>query len=250
MAKGICNLCKREKDLIKKSHIIPDCMYQELYDDNHKINQFAPTELLAGKGYIKRPSTGEYEGGILCAECENQVLSHFESYGCEFFYSMEIPIERAPKCQNYITKEGQKFSECTNVNYTKLKLFLLSIIWRASISSRDFFSEVDLGEHEEKIRQMILSGEAREKSDYPIMMAHFIKSKTIPSDITIQPIMIKKEGLLQFMIVINGMIFIFHIEGETENIFDEFTLENNRLRTYELSDEMAEKWIKEYIGFE
>ena len=223
-------------------------MYQELYDDKHKMNHFTITDLLPGKSYIKRPSTGEYEGGILCAECENQVLSKYESYGCEFFYAKEIPIDRAPECKNYITKEGLKFSECTNIDYTKLKLFLLSIIWRASISSRDFFNEVDLGEHQEVIRKMILNYNAGDKLDYPILMTHFIKSKTIPSDITIQPIMIKKEGLLEFLIVINGMIFIFHIAGETDKTFDDFALHENLLRTYELSDKKAEEWIKKYVG--
>ena len=34
---GICRLCLEEQALIKKSHIIPEFMYQDLFDENHKF---------------------------------------------------------------------------------------------------------------------------------------------------------------------------------------------------------------------
>ncbi|GEM_PF-2942036 len=33
----ICKLCLKDKPLIKKSHIIPDFMYREIYDEDNRI---------------------------------------------------------------------------------------------------------------------------------------------------------------------------------------------------------------------
>ena len=62
-------------------------------------------------------------------------------------------------------------STAINVDYKKAKRFLLSILWRASISSRDFFSEVNLGEtHEEIIRRMIWEGVPKSEQEYPCLL--------------------------------------------------------------------------------
>lgn len=37
---GSCKLCLEEKILLKKSHIIPEFMYKDLYDENHKLISF------------------------------------------------------------------------------------------------------------------------------------------------------------------------------------------------------------------
>ena len=48
--------------------------------------------------------------------------------------------------------------ELNAVDYDKLSLFVLSVLWRASISSHRFFKNVSLGpEFEERVRQLLLS---------------------------------------------------------------------------------------------
>jgi hypothetical protein len=45
------------------------------------------------------------------------------------------------------------------VDFRLLKLFLLGTLWRASVSSLDFFSNVDLGQrHEDAIKSLISNG--------------------------------------------------------------------------------------------
>ena len=47
----------------------------------------------------------------------------------------------------------------------------MSILWRASISSKSFFSEVNLGAtHQEKIRKMVWEGSPKDEMDYPCLL--------------------------------------------------------------------------------
>lgn len=52
------------------------------------------------------------------------------------------------------------------IDYKIFKLFQLSILWRASISTRELFQYVNLGKHEEIIREMLLSEESGKEEKY------------------------------------------------------------------------------------
>ena len=216
---GKCKLCLQEKQLLKKSHIIPDFMYQDLYDDKHKIFFLSPYERLKGEGYIKRPSSGEYESNILCADCDNVLLSSYEDYARKALYGGELPANECPTFKNFKNQHEIQFTKCTNLSYTKFKIFLLSILWRASVSSRQFFSDISLGPHEEIIREMIFTGNAGDVDDYPIFFMTYVNDKTIPRDLVAQPQKRRtKDGYAINTFMINGLLFAFYINSKTHKI--------------------------------
>jgi hypothetical protein len=56
-----------------------------------------------------------------------------------------------------------------------VKLFQLSILWRASVAKGDFFSKVKLKpRHEEEIRKMLLNGEPGKEDRYPCGMGRLV----------------------------------------------------------------------------
>jgi hypothetical protein len=113
------------------------------------------------------------------------------------------------------------FSHCTNISYIKLKLFLLSVLWRASISTRPFFSCINLGPHEETLRRMILEGNPGEASDYPILFMTFANDKTMPKDIIAQPQKRKtKNGYTIYIFIIGGMIYVFYVNAINHKLPD------------------------------
>jgi hypothetical protein len=159
---GNCRLCGEPKPLIKKSHIIPDFMYDGMFDDHHQLHKFEPVSYFAGKSNMSRPSSGEYEGGLLCADCDNKRIGHhLEDYAAQFLYSTEaLPDIIRPRVTNYRDeRDGFGYTIIENADYTRFKLFLLSILWRASISNRKFFDQINLGELEDVIRHMILNND-------------------------------------------------------------------------------------------
>ena len=102
---AICKLCLKDKQLIKKSHIIPNFMYREMLVDNNKIKFFSPSERIQGRGKIRKLHTGEYEGGILCAECDNEHLGDiYENYAARAIYGGKLPENENPICTNYVNE--------------------------------------------------------------------------------------------------------------------------------------------------
>lgn len=135
---GICKLCLKEKELLKKSHIVPDFIYREseIYDAKHRIRSFTKDDVLAGRK-VKLEQSGIYVANILCANCDNVVIGSYERYASMAIYGKAVPVEKSPKCENYLIG-AETITICENVDYRQFKLFLLSIFWRASIISQSF----------------------------------------------------------------------------------------------------------------
>jgi len=208
---GICKLCQNEKPLLNKSHIIPDFMYESLFDEGHKLYKFAPAELVKGEGRISRPSSGEYEGGILCKKCDNEIIGGYETYVRNALYGKVEESSDLPQCANFITEKGIKYTHCKNIHYKEFKLFLLSILWRASISSREFFNEVNLGPYKDTIRKMVLNGDPKEAEVFPILMMTWLNDKSFSTDVIGKPGINRKEKVVRYIFIIAGITYVFHV---------------------------------------
>jgi hypothetical protein len=179
-----CKLCLEEKPLLKKSHIIPDFMYRELFDEKH---QFYRLKTPNPDNHSKLP-TGEYDQNILCAECDNVRIGQFEDYARKVLYGGKLAVSESPTFINQVNPHGMKYTYCQNINYKKFKLFLLSILWRASISKRNFFSSVSLGPYEEILRQVIINEDPKEPDDFPCIMVALRNDEPMASEIIVEPV--------------------------------------------------------------
>jgi len=211
MQTGKCKLCHNVRPLLDKSHIIPEFMYSGLFDEHHKINKFAPAQYVKGNRRVMRPSSGEYDSGILCQECDNKKLGQFETYARQALFGGKLPENESPDCQNVQTPEGVKFTRCRNLSYKKFKLFLLSILWRASVSKREFFNEVSLGPYEEVIRQMLLNEDPKGEEDFPIVMFTWLNDQSMPRDIVGQPGKNRATKGIRYVFIIGGVTYVFHV---------------------------------------
>jgi hypothetical protein len=147
-----CKLCLQEKKLCD-SHIIPEFFFRQGYDDKHRLLVLSKQNI----GKTKFIQKGLREK-LLCKDCESFLCKEYENYFAKLWYIDNLLPKEALK-KHYIYK---------GIDYTKFKLLLLSILWRASISSRPEFSQIQLGEHQEIIRNMILSRNAGDQFDYII----------------------------------------------------------------------------------
>jgi hypothetical protein len=247
---GKCKLCQQEKRLLKKSHIIPEFMHQGLFDQQHKIIKFVPSEYLSGNRRILRRSSGEYETGILCRPCDNEVIGQYETYARLALYGGRGRPDEGPICKNVVTRKGVKYTRCRNVNYQKFKLFLLSILWRASISGRDFFREVNLGDSEDVIRKMILDGDPKREEDFPILFFTWLDDRSVAKGVVGQPGKIcTKEGV-QYVFIIGGIEYVFYVSpGCIPRSLLPFTiLPTNELRLFHLPEWETWDLLQSYFG--
>lgn len=129
---GHCRLCLRELPLLKRSHIIPDFYYRAggLFDENHQLHKIQISKLVK-ENKTKLISDGIYDSNILCTNCDNEILGNLERYASKFFFG--IPEEEEHLQKKYIEDIKGQWLEFKGVSYKKLKLHLLSILWRAAI---------------------------------------------------------------------------------------------------------------------
>jgi len=185
---GICKLCLLEKKLIN-AHIIPNFMYRGIKEKNYV---FYNKDLETGKSWTQPKETGEFDSNILCGDCDNRIIEHkYEKYGKTVLFNDYTD-----------TQDIGDFIICRNIDYPKLKLFLLSNLWRASISRRPMFNGVKLEKKlEERLRRVIYQSIVPKESKYAIMM--FIDRNPVLKKF------IDKPRYFPNVMGLNGYIFIF-----------------------------------------
>jgi hypothetical protein len=158
----ICQLCKTRTDLIE-AHIIPAGFFRRLDAKD------GPPRLLAHneREYPKRTPVGVYDAGILCGGCE-PLFGPWDQYAQEVLADspLGVPQIEQGKVVGYELAPGQW-------QYTPLKLFLVSLAWRASVSTHRFFTKVRLGPFEERARSILLAGNVDGSEDFAGFIAMF-----------------------------------------------------------------------------
>jgi hypothetical protein len=157
----VCRFCKRERKLIK-AHIIPAAFFDPLRDGKRAPEIHSNTEGVPKK----RTPTGIYDPEILCSECDGK-FSVWEQHAKDVLlanFSIAQPITDKGKTLGY---------KIEDFDYAKLKLFVLSVVWRASTSSQDFYDRIDLGPHADRILEMLSVVNPGEAEDYAVTIAKF-----------------------------------------------------------------------------
>ncbi|MFC3414342.1 hypothetical protein [Algoriphagus hitonicola] len=186
-------------------------MFKEIKDEKNRFFQFESKDIIEKKDRKKALQTGYFESNLLCKNCDNSILGGYERYGANSLYSPKI--KNGPIVEGLVDTHGNRAFKVSNIDYVKFKLFLLSILWRASISSHIFFSEVNLGPHEEKIRKMILDHNAKSDLDYPIIFGSILGNNTHFENYISQPRMFKFNEHKLVLFVITGIYYGFVVSS-------------------------------------
>jgi hypothetical protein len=159
-----CRFCEQDKIALAKAHVIPRSFFKRVrgeakYSTELRASEKAVTE--------KFQQAGHYDCEILCEDCERK-FTPYDTHGFSVF-------TKVFENQN-IYRDPHGF-ECAyllpNVDFRLLKLFVLSVLWRASVSRLRFYRNVDLGQrHEHKIKSLIASGTIEHADDYQFVCSH------------------------------------------------------------------------------
>lgn len=212
-----CKLCLKEYKKLCKAHIIPEFMYKDLYDEKGFLYII---EFKENKIKTKKIPKGKYDKEILCLDCDNYINEISENYVSKIYNVLlkggehdrgvkdgQIPIRK------FIPQIPQHLAEYhfDNLDYKQFKLFYLSILWRASISSLEEFEEVELGKYEQILRDMIRSENPGDVEDYPVLIFNCREDVSILEEMIHPPMKFKdKEGTI-YLFQINGLVYTFYI---------------------------------------
>ncbi|EJI1423103.1 hypothetical protein NDM58_000041 [Vibrio parahaemolyticus] len=204
----VCKLCLKEKTL-KKSHIIPRAIYRRRKrSGKSQLVSVTIDSTTAPEQSNCNPS--EY---LFCGECENDILNaRYEKYS-DSLLTGKLSVK----------KIGQSVV-FNDFKYTRFYLYVISILWRASVSSLEEFESVDLGERfNEKLRKCIYSGNI--KLGTSLKLDHFIRVSMFRitdgsnrfDDKSIKSLILnlnvycgetKKEGMYYYFMIEGFFIFI------------------------------------------
>jgi hypothetical protein len=123
----VCKFCLEDKKCIE-AHIIPNSLYEPLLNDNKGML------IVSNKSeiYPKKQQIGIYDMEIVCEECER--LFSKPDYYAKSFFSADMTED------SFIIHNGEKcVYTIKDYDYHNLKLFFISLLWRASASTQPFF---------------------------------------------------------------------------------------------------------------
>jgi len=156
-----CRLCGTPGKLID-SHVIPDFFIRSLQRQipTGKSGQPQPTSIMMSlrpgeEGGQRQRGYWEKQSGInepmLCAGCESRV-SQYENYFRTFFYGKnpsplkKIPVGTSVDLSSFAGLDPDILGvRAVKMDYTQFKLFVLSLVWRASVAKGNFFEKICLG---------------------------------------------------------------------------------------------------------
>lgn len=198
-----CSLCQQERELAN-SHIIPEFLFELLYDKKHRMHLFK-----AGQPREHKLIQKGLRSPMLCkgrSSCEERI-SKWEQYASQVFF--------------YEPVKGSDYNDALvfkGVDYAQFKLFQMSILWRASVSSLTAFNAVSLGPHQERLRKMIYKGDPGEPHEFGCAMSIRRKSLKGMEELIVSPSVSRVEGHGMFTFIINGIIWQFFVSSHTSKL--------------------------------
>jgi hypothetical protein len=243
----ICRLCLQEKPLLKKSHIIPNFLYKGLFSEDHRLVNVN----LSDFDDFSYTHSGYYDKNILCRDCDGGLLSRLETYASNCLY-----FKGSERSRSTIHTELLGGGEVVpairfhNLEYTKIKLFFLSILWRSHISVHPFFKEVDLGPYAEKLRRMLLDHDAGAENEFEVIIMHVDSKKTRPEKALFQPRKLRVDGNYQYVFYIDRLIYHFNISTHNkQHIYNTGIIRNDGiLDICLLTDAFARSYFDSILG--
>ncbi|KKS92393.1 MAG: hypothetical protein UV68_C0046G0007 [Candidatus Collierbacteria bacterium GW2011_GWC2_43_12] len=116
--------------------------------------------------YTQKVQIGWYDDGLVCSECE-KLFGTYDKYASELLLQNE---------QNHLklTHEDKLIGwRIEDVNFQKLKMFFLTILWRAGASDKFQFSKIQLGIWNKRIEKCIRDGSTEGVEGISFIIARF-----------------------------------------------------------------------------
>jgi hypothetical protein len=192
---GVCRGygCKNT-DLID-AHIIPRGFARDVMGDNKHLLLFSETSL--------RPSQhGVWDEDLLCATCDNE-LGKLDAYAlnvCRRFH----PDEH---------RGANNWFLMDNVDGDRFATFILSVLWRASISTRPEFRGVSLGPYEAATAEVIFGATPLTSlPSYQLIANRYVGTDTIDLAHYTTPMRVKYDGFKAWCFSLHGFEIVAKLD--------------------------------------
>ena len=185
-----CRLCLSISEL-RESHIIPSCIFKLIRDKklNHRFYQ-----LFNRQNQEIQDGPKEF---LLCCNCELKI-SLYEKYFKEVIHFNKHGTKKI---------HDEKVFVIENLDYKRIKLFFLSLLWRMSISSKPEFENVCIGDNEEIMRKMIINEDPGNSSKFSVTAVIPLINQRNQEGWSTNAFDLKNQQVTIYSIVIGGILY-------------------------------------------
>ncbi|HZX16973.1 MAG TPA: hypothetical protein VFF22_08950 [Pseudomonas sp.] len=211
-SKKKCGMCSSSEPL-QNSHIIPRSYFRSLKNGCGQLYEVSSSEKVKSKLTNSDPKEE-----LLCLNCEQFLSLTYEKYGTRLLKDEKI-------------KYGKAFVIFKSFRYKEFYLYLISILWRASISKIARYDHIDLGnsinsllchcvknntikiqtslrlDHFFRISLIRIKDDTKKLDDNILRKAMF--------DINSEPSKNREDGVIYYFMV-DGFLIIYHISCEDD----------------------------------
>jgi hypothetical protein len=188
---GTCRLCQNDRSLLK-SHVASKFLWRSSGVTGHRRSFSARST--SHPHLSERNRQDSFKEHLLCEDCEQQ-FGRYEGYASRMLFGRKSPVIQRP-VGHYIW---------TGLDYRKLKLFQMLILWRMGISSHPYYAHVKLGKHEERLRTMLCAEDPGEPWRYGCIATLLTHARKPVAGFFAQPERIKLWGHSCYRLVLAGM---------------------------------------------
>lgn len=158
-----CKLCGETRRLVR-AHIIPESFFRDAQIGEEALH------LIGGPNprYARRSPIGVYDKNLVCAFCERL-------FGPWDTYAADLLINRRNAAFKPLLIDGRMVPAqvADPYDYEKLRMFVLSLLWRAGASSQPFFRRITLPVRIERLRDLIRNGDLGRQSEFRTVFARW-----------------------------------------------------------------------------
>lgn len=203
---GVCKLCGNT-EVLRESHILPKHAYkQAILHNAHPRTKIV--QALPGGTEVDDKRQDGFKEHLLCDTCEGK-LSKWETYACRKLFNRPLPS--ASIISGKI--------ELTGIEYQPIKLYLLSLLWRAGVANSNFFKCVKLGPHADRLRKMLLAEDPGDPRDYGCLLMKLEQWKEFPVEgVVFEPFCFRSDGEHSTMFAFMGLAIHFFFSSRRTHL--------------------------------
>jgi hypothetical protein len=239
MKREICKLCGQHKNLLQQSHIYPSFIYKGVFDHTKRTILASLKDNRGSRFY----QTGFYDKNVLCEHCDNVIIGRLERYAASV-----LPPSTSSALMEIIAQvENNQLTtlHINGIDYKQLKLFVLSLLWRAHHSNNQFFQKVYIPTHEPILREMILEGDPNVDTIYETAIVRIDRPNGLIVDMIPTPEVGEGWKLDVALFMIGGLIFFVGLKEDSGfKLFPDFSLKSsNQIRIPRLKGGAARSFL-------
>lgn len=201
-----CRLCSERcvKEPIRYSHIVPEFLYRPYYDDKGRLVAIDNTEP-APVQYIQKG----FRYPLMCDGCEAFLNDEYEK-PFKRLWTDRPPLPSIAFRRSYKLKVAEP---------QLIRLFLLSVLWRAAVCPVSPFAKVNIQAHEDRLAEMLRRRDAGLFSDYPIFaVLPLLPDSRRVAPVLLTPYKIDFDEVSTIVLAFGGCIWHFMMTRGTKQI--------------------------------